>query len=39
MTDCSNSAPVRLRIYLKQNRNYQIFIGYPLAKPTQWIKI
>ncbi len=39
MKDYSNSAPVRLRTYLKQNRNYQIFIGYPLANPREWIKI
>ncbi|MEH2010641.1 hypothetical protein [Nostoc sp.] len=35
----SNSAPLRLRIYLKQNRNYQVFIGYPLANPTEWIQL
>jgi len=39
MTDYSNSAPVRLGIYLKQNRKYQIFIGYPLANPREWIRI
>ncbi|WP_298919011.1 hypothetical protein [uncultured Nostoc sp.] len=35
----SNSAPFRLRIYLKQNRNFQVFIGYPLANPIEWIQI
>lgn len=39
MTDYSNSAPGRLGTYLKQNRKYQIFIGYPLVKPREWIRI